>query len=242
MFSRFRQRRVESTRPNVAGEPARVPAGERIYAVGDIHGGSVTVVHLGDYIDRGPDTRGVVDTLLAPRSGPVQRVFLMGNHDRWLRQWLETGLLQPAWLQSGADATLESYGITDFPPPGDEAAWTALRQRLLRRMPPGHRRFFNQLQLMHRHGDYLFAHAGIRPGVPLRQQQPVDLMFIREPFLSEAGDLGVVVVHGHTVTEEPVVRGNRIGVDTGAWRTGRLTALVLEDDRFDFIATGEAND
>jgi serine/threonine protein phosphatase 1 len=105
-------------------------------------------------------------------------------------------------------------------------------------MPPEHRRFFNGLERLVRRGDYVFAHAGIRPGLPLDRQDGRDLLFIREPFLSDSADLGVVVVHGHTVVDEPEVRFNRIGIDTGAYWTGRLTTLVLEEDTQRFLTTG----
>ncbi len=251
------KRDTEDPVPMAGGRPARLAAGERVYAVGDVHGrsdlvatmeaeigadlrarppaGEVTIVYLGDYVDRGVDSRGVLDLLtgLAPR--PARRRLLIGNHDWWLRNWLETGDLARAWLQSGADATIASYGLPPLPPLADGEAVARARRTVLRRMPPGHRRLLNELRSYHRQGDYLFVHAGVRPGLPLDAQQARDLMFIREPFLSEAADLGFVVVHGHTVVEAPVVRVNRIGIDTGAHRSGRLTAVALEGAEQRFI-------
>ncbi|MFP4126356.1 MAG: metallophosphoesterase [Alphaproteobacteria bacterium] len=249
-----------SNLPRAGGRPPRLPAGERVYAIGDVHGrldlleemdaliardrqtfatrGVVQRIYLGDYVDRGPDSRGVVEHLCRARRGAVPPICLMGNHDWWLSDYLEGGDAAPAWLGSGGDATLASYGVAELPAFDDRAAWTRLRTRLRRQVPAEHRRFFNSLERMVRRGDYLFAHAGIRPGLPLDQQETRDLLFIREPFLSAGDDLGVVVVHGHTVVEQPVVRGHRIGIDTGAYWTGRLTTLVLEDDTHRFLTTG----
>ena len=246
-------------RPRAAGRSPRLPDGERVYAVGDVHGradllhemearierdlerapppGVVRRIYLGDYVDRGPDTRGVVERLCRARRDGSRRTCLMGNHDWWFREFLEGAEVAPAWLSSGGDATLASYGVSEFPPLSDEDAWAKLRSRLRRRVPPEHRRFFNTLERMTRHGDYLFVHAGIRPGLPLDRQDARDLLFIREPFLSDDSDLGVVVVHGHTVVDEPQVRSNRIGIDTGAYWTGRLTTLVLEADTQRFLDT-----
>jgi serine/threonine protein phosphatase 1 len=249
-----------SQQPRAAGRPPRLPDGERLYAIGDIHGrldllaemdariardlrtfppsGVVRRIYLGDYVDRGRDSRGVVEHLCRARRGADAPICLMGNHDWWFRDFLDGGDVAPAWLSSGGDTTLASYGVAALPPFDDAAAWTRLRSRLRRSMPAEHRRFFNSLERMVRRGDYVFAHAGIRPGLPLDQQDARDLFFIREPFLSDASDLGVVVVHGHTVVEEPVVRGHRIGIDTGAYWTGRLTTVVLEADTRRFLATG----
>lgn len=246
-------------RPRTHGRPPRVPSGERVYAIGDVHGrldllqalerrivedlenqpprAGARRVYLGDYVDRGPDSRGVVEHLCRAARGAEPPVFLMGNHDWWFRDFLDGGDLAVAWLGSGGDATLASYGIVDLPPAADAERWAGLRQRLRRRVPGEHRRFLHALRTSYRCGDYLFAHAGIRPGLPLEHQDPRDLMFIREPFLSEPGDLGVVVVHGHTIVEAPETRRHRIGIDTGACWTDRLTAAVLEDDNLRFLST-----
>jgi len=246
--------------PRIAGRAPRLPPGERVYAVGDVHGrldllremehriardvegvpptGPVRRVYLGDYVDRGPDSRGVIEQLCGARRRADAPICLMGNHDWWFREFLEGGDVAAAWLPSGGDATLASYGVPDIPAFDDDAGWTRLRGRVRRRVPAEHRRFLNGLERMTSRGDYVFAHAGIRPGLPLAQQHGRDLLFIREPFLSDARDLGAVVVHGHTVVAEPDVRANRIGIDTGAYWTGRLTALVLEEDTQRFLTTG----
>lgn len=248
------------SRPRAGGRPPSLPPGERVYAVGDVHGrrdllertdaliardletfpprGSVRRIYLGDYVDRGADSRGVIEHLCRACRGADAPICLMGNHDWWFRGFLEGGEVSPAWLSSGGDVTLASYGVAELPAFDDPAAWTRLRGRLRRWVPAEHRRFLNRLERLVQRGDYVFAHAGIRPGLPLAEQEARDLLFIREPFLSFAGDLGVVVVHGHTVAEEPIVAGHRIGIDTGAYWTGRLTTLVLEDDTQRFLTTG----
>jgi serine/threonine protein phosphatase 1 len=199
--------------------------------------GPVTRIYLGDYVDRGPDSRRVLDRLCTEARAASPPVFLMGNHDWWLRDFLEGGATPLAWITSGGEATLASYGVHDLPAFDDETAWAELRTRLRRRVPVEHRRFLNGLRTSARRGDYLFAHAGIRPGLAPEQQDGRDLLFIREPFLSDASDLGVVVVHGHTVVEEPQIRRNRIGIDTGAYWTDRLTAVVLEAEEIRFLST-----
>lgn len=246
--------------PTAAGRRARLAPGERVYAVGDIHGrrdlliaietliaddmarqppgGETTVVYLGDYVDRGAESRGVLDTLIGLPPAPLRRRFLLGNHDWWLRQFLEGGGPLRTWLQSGGDSTLRSYGVSAFPRLDQPGSIESARRQLLRRMPPAHARFLSGLLPMYRQGDYLFVHAGIRPGIAIAIQEIHDLAMIREPFLSEPGDLGVVVVHGHSVVENPIVRPNRIAIDTGAYWSGRLTALVLEGDTHRFIGTG----
>ncbi len=226
---------------------ASLPPGRRVYAIGDVHGcldrlqamhatiaqdlaadpiASPLLVHLGDYIDRGPDSAGVVRYLRAGFPG-VPAVNLMGNHERMMLEALNS--IDPEtfehWLGNGGDATLQSWGVpVPYRPHG-----------LHRLIPAEDQRFLYALQLHHREGGYLFVHAGIRPGLPLERQSPHDLLWMREPFLSWTGDLGAIVVHGHTPIETPVVRPNRIGIDTGAVRGGALTCAVLQSDRLGFL-------
>ncbi len=230
--------------------PAALPEGQRIYAVGDVHGcaerlrevhGAIAadlterpvaaplLLHIGDYIDRGPDSAGVIDILLHEPVAPGLRVVnLMGNHEDMLLQALaapEEARLAEHWLFNGGMATLASWGLD---PRGGGAAW-------LPGIPPDHLAFLRRLSMRHEAGDYLFVHAGVRPGVPLDQQSAQDLMWIREPFLSYRGDFGAVVVHGHTPIREPALRPNRIGIDTGAVMGGRLTCAVFEGEKVGFI-------
>jgi serine/threonine protein phosphatase 1 len=225
-------------------------AGYRAYAVGDVHGrldlldglleqiaddhrtrgghARPLLVLLGDLIDRGPDSRGVIERVLGGALPGFQTLTLCGNHEEALLRLLdedEVGLLDH-WLQFGGDACVRSYG-------GDPMRLSSLAEadavaRLRQLIPQAHQTFLRSLADTFRFGDYLFVHAGIRPGIPLDRQQPRDLRWIREPFLSDPRDHGMMVVHGHTITVEPDVRANRIGVDTGSYREGVLTALMVD--------------
>lgn len=265
LFGRLIQRPQSDTKAETRGDRRlpRVPDGVRVYVIGDIHGRldllseieerivddlasaprmvDPFVVYLGDYVDRGMDSRGVLQRLIDnPMLAGVPRVLLAGNHDWWLSEFLRGQPVGASWIQFGGDATLASYGVRlDITLPEPQRLAVAHKQ-LLERLPAAHRELLETLELSWSCGDYYFCHAGIRPGVPLDRQSPEDLLWIREPFLSWRGDPGKVVVHGHTITEEPVVRPNRIGIDTGAYLTGRLTCLVLEGTDWRFFATGVA--
>ena len=229
--------------------PGWLPRGRRVYAVGDVHGcrqqlvdlhatiaadlaarpiRSVLLTHLGDYIDIGPDSAGVIDVLSRP--SPITgatTVNLMGDHERMLLDALSGDRAAATdWLWAGGRASLASWGIDpDLPREEWEAA-----------LPASHVAFLRSLVLTHREGDYLFVHAGIRPGVMMAQQTPDDLLTMRQPFLWSDADFGVVVVHGHNTSPLPAVTDNRIGVDTGAGHGGPLTCVVLEEDLVGFLA------
>jgi serine/threonine protein phosphatase 1 len=257
--------------PTVGGRAPRVPRGTRVYAVGDVHGRldllaameqlieadrrehgryrDAFVVHLGDLVDRGFDSRKVLDHLARRHGHPGVRgpttALLLGNHDLWLREFAAAGHADPeqtaSWMRFGGDATLLSYGVKlDLRQPEPER-YDAAREQLQRRFPPEHAALLDQLDLAFGFGDYFFCHAGIRPDVPLERQSEGDLLWIREPFLSWSGDCGKIVVHGHTVEEAPVTRVNRVGVDTGACWTGRLTCLVLDGAERRFLQTGRGS-
>ncbi|MCR5876529.1 serine/threonine protein phosphatase [Phenylobacterium sp. J426] len=222
----------------------------RLIAVGDIHGrndllrplldvigelvrGSrrSAVVFLGDYVDRGPDSRGVIDSLLAFRRVAGCEVrFLRGNHDDTVLNFLADPAAGPTWIDYGGGATLESYGAPLPSARGDEAGWAATRAAFAELLPGEHRAFFEELEYCAEYGDYFFAHAGARPGVPLEDQSAQDLMWIRDSFLRAKFVWPKTIVHGHTPEEKAVVSHRRIGLDTGAYATGRLTAAVIEDD------------
>ncbi len=231
--------------------PAALPPGIRIYAVGDVHGCAdrlvmlhariaadaaarpgprrMVLVYLGDYVDRGPDSAGVLDLLGEPPPlRGAEAVTLMGNHERMMLDACDPdghpGAL-PFWLDNGGEATLESYG----------QGWDLDPTSLARALPPAHLALMRRCPLSWSAGGYLFVHAGVRPGVPLHRQDPADLAWIREPFLSFEGRLPQVVVHGHTPTRLPEIRPHRIGIDTGACFGGDLTCLVLEADRLGFL-------
>ena len=253
--------RHHSSEPDRDPRPAprrTVPDRCRVYAIGDIHGrldllrtleGLIRddaaaapearkgVVYLGDYVDRGPDSRGVIEHLLAEPLAGFAAVHLIGNHESMMLDFLRDVAMGPGWMWNGGDATLESYGVAAPIGWSDRDQLEAARGGLSAALPPEHRSFLDRLVRSHREGDYLFVHAGIRPGVDLDTQDPNDLIWIREPFLDSTADHGVVVVHGHTITREPELRDNRIGIDTGAYGTGRLTSVVLVGDQARVIQT-----
>lgn len=226
-------------------EEARLPPGLRVYAIGDIHGradlldclhdkieadlGSApektVIVYLGDYVDRGPDSHGVIERLTRQRFAGIETVALLGNHEDMLLQFLDAPYGASLWLSNGGDATLGSYKVK-VPASFDELLFT--QRALLGAMPRHHKQLLLGLPEQVQYGDYLFVHAGIRPGLPLDRQSREQMIWIRDIFLDSETDHGLVVVHGHTIVHEVEWRPNRIGVDTGAYTTGRLTALVLE--------------
>jgi serine/threonine protein phosphatase 1 len=229
--------------------PASLPSGRRIYAIGDIHGCDVQLgnlhaiiaedlarrpiatpllLHIGDYVDRGPDTAGVIARLLrgSPLPG-VAMVNLMGNHEHTMLEALSGERAAATdWLFAGGRPALQSYGIDPESPRGN---WREF-------VPETHLTFLRGLTLMHREGGYAFVHAGVRPGVALDQQVREDLLRMRQPFLYSEAAFGAVVVHGHTPVQAPVVRHNRIAIDTGAVFGGKLTCLVLEGEMLGFLS------
>jgi serine/threonine protein phosphatase 1 len=236
-----------------------LPQGQLLYAVGDIHGRldllermldliaqdareresvrQKALVFLGDYVDRGPDSRGVVERLIRDPLRGFDTHFLKGNHEAILLDFLKEPLRLDHWLMNGGDATMLSYGVDVERLERLGAPPEIWRNTLADALPESHLRFFRQLALSVSFGDYLFVHAGVRPGVPLGAQSEADLVWIRAPFLESGERFGKIVVHGHTPGREPVTRPNRIGIDTGAVFTGRLTALKLQDGSRDFLQT-----
>ena len=233
---------------------ARLPEGVRVYAVGDVHGrldlldavfaridedlrgkpaDRPVQVLVGDYIDRGPDSRGVVSRLLERRR-EHELVCLMGNHESFLLAFLRDPAVLRHWLPNGGSTTLESYGVQLRPLAGMRIQAGLVAEELRRKLPPEHEDFLSTLPYAFTCGDYLFVHAGIRPDVPLDRQSPDDLLWIRDEFLLSTAAFEKIVVHGHTPVPQPEIHPNRIAIDTGAFVTGRLTCLVLEgeDRRF----------
>ena len=230
---------------------AQVPSPyARIYAVGDIHGrldllermiaaiardaaaqgGSSLTITLGDYVDRGPQSRGVIDRLIV-NPFPGDYVALKGNHEALLEEFLADPQAGLHWQQLGGLQTLRSFGVRLPPRGGFAQAAADLRAAL----SPAQQKFLASLKTSLAVGRYFFCHAGVRPGVPLDRQSEDDLLWIRQEFLDSDADFGKLVVHGHTPVVEPQVRANRINIDTGAFATGRLTCVVLEDGRHRFI-------
>lgn len=196
-----------------------------IEADAEAHGAAATIVFTGDYLDRGPDSRGVVATLIAGPQRPGDRfVPLRGNHDQLFVEAVGGGRVVPDWAWTLFSHTVESYGLDGRDLPERHGVPPERAGDL-----PRHAAFLAALPLTYDDGTHLFVHAGIRPGVPLADQEPHDLMWIRDPFLDYAGPLPRRVVHGHTIIgPRPVVRPNRISIDTGAFRSGILTAAVLD--------------
>jgi serine/threonine protein phosphatase 1 len=258
LFGRARNP-APSYRPSTPALPARVPGGTRVYAIGDIHGRldllqamnsrvmrdalefegtRKVVVYLGDYVDRGVQSRETVDYLLDEPLAGFERVYLMGNHERTLLDFLVDPRVASNWMSYGGAATLYSYGVGCDGPRNNLATLTRLQETFRKNLPERHLQFYNSLTLSHMEGDYLFVHAGIKPGVPLDQQKERDLLWIRDEFLDSDENFGKIIVHGHTITRAPDAKENRIGIDTGAFASGKLTALVLEGDSGRFLDTG----
>jgi len=235
-------------------------SGERIYAIGDVHGRldllqkmldrigahsderpaprALHLVFLGDLVDRGPDSAGVLALVhdLQRRNGQV--LALMGNHEEAMVQALDgdEDMLR-TWLAVGGMETLASFDVAP-PQPGEPSR--AFLRRARRAIPAPWLSWLAGLPLSAESGDYFFAHAGVRPGIPLHRQARRDLLWIREDFLEDPRDHGAVVVHGHSVTRTADRRANRIGIDTGAYRSGTLTAIYLEDDRQEILSVSAA--
>jgi serine/threonine protein phosphatase 1 len=227
--------------------PASLPDGVRIYAVGDIHGRSdlldrvlqrieadcwqhpverAITVFVGDYIDRGPHSRDVIDLLLRWRESN-DAIFLRGNHETFLPRFLSDSKTLDDWRQCGGLETLLSYGLRPTINP-DRCEQEQLADQLASALPKEHFDFLQSLEPFYRYGDFFFVHAGIRPGVPINEQTDDDFLWIREEFLAHEQPFERFVVHGHTPVEETDFRSNRINIDTGAFATGRLTCIIIE--------------
>lgn len=236
-----------------------LPENTRVYAIGDIHGyydalakmhaaidqhiyknphENVTIVYLGDYVDRGPESAKVIERLAEMQNSndPITRIFLRGNHEQALLNFLKDPLATGHnWLKFGGIQTLESYGIEVGKLPILPGEMERLARELQQRLPEHHEEFLHALRMYHKTGDYLFVHAGIRPGIELSEQLDMELMSIREPFLDSDKEHGYRVVHGHSITFDPEIKSNRIGIDTGYYETGTLTAAVIEGEEVDIL-------
>lgn len=198
------------------------------------------LIFLGDYVDRGPDSKGVIERLSSLNVPDWEIFFLRGNHDQAVLDFLSDAMLYRSWRNFGAAETLLSYGV--YPPRFDnDDAYEAVRQIFAEKLPPTHHQFFVSLKDHYDVGGYYFAHAGVRPGVPLDQQVPDDLLWIRDVFLQSDIPLKKVVVHGHTPQDVPARGAFRIGVDTGAYSTGCLSAAVLEGAACRFLSVRDTD-
>jgi serine/threonine protein phosphatase 1 len=233
-----------------------IPDHQRIYAIGDIHGradllikmhqaisehaeisrpADQWVVYLGDYVDRGLEVKETLDILSANPMQDFHTIFLKGNHEEMLLSFLIDAATLDDWLPLGGQATLMSYGVSSPGHVPHPIRAEDIRRKFIDVFPKAHRDFLLKLKTTYQAGDYLFVHAGLKPGVPLDKQATQDYLWIREPFLNNRKSMGVRVVHGHHITPKPEKLTNRIGVDTGAYATGCLSCVVLEADRVDFI-------
>ena len=227
----------------------------RLYVIGDIHGRldlldqlidaihhdigargaeSLTVT-LGDYVDRGPDSRGVIDRLLK-NPFPGDYIALKGNHEALLQTFLDQPDTGNYWRRLGGLETLNSFGVP-VQPIIEEQQYGQAAEKLRTALSPVQVRFLTSLKTSLTVGRFFLCHAGIRPGIPLDRQSEEDLLWIRDEFLNSELDFGKIVVHGHTPTEQPEFRSNRINIDTGAFATGRLTCLVVDGDAYRIVST-----
>ena len=234
----------------ITPEAPAVPPGTVVWAVGDIHGRldllaplveaivadlnginaeRKMVIFLGDYIDRGPDSRGVLQLLAGlSRSQGVEWRFLKGNHEQAMLEFLDDASTGARWCEYGGDRALRSYGLRVPELAHRTDAWVRVAEDLRHKLTKREKALLESLELSVTMGDYFFSHAGARPGVALDRQSPEDLLWIRQPFLSSATAFERVVVHGHTPTPSVHADQRRIGIDTKAYDTGVLSALRLE--------------
>lgn len=239
-------------------ELARVPDDHRAYVIGDIHAradllaellemiaadahdapANRHIIFLGDFVDRGHESRKVIDITLQTNFPSFKRITLMGNHEEYMVRFMEEPLSAPEWLQFGGDATLLSYGVSIQPGVLTPQKLLKASDDLCQAVPAAHRHFLSDLQDTYDLGDYMFVHAGVDPNRRLDRQQPEDLRWIRDSFIEHTELYEKVIVHGHTITDTPEFHCNRISLDTGAYHSGRLTCLVLEGNEKRIIQTG----
>jgi serine/threonine protein phosphatase 1 len=253
-------KRLFRSAPKVEPRIWAAPVGQRLYAIGDIHGRSdlldqlldqigaddtarglahTQLIFLGDLMDRGSDSRGVIERLMVLKAATPNARFLKGNHEELLiRIWDGDSKIAPMFHRVGGRDTMLSYGVTEDE--YDEADFNALTALVSDRVPADHIDFLRDFDDWIVAGDYLFVHAGIRPGVAIDSQRPTDLRWIRGDFTDFEGDHGMMVVHGHSITEQVDQRPNRIGIDTGAFMSDALTAIGLEGSERWFLSTSEA--
>jgi serine/threonine protein phosphatase 1 len=239
-------------RRSVRADPPST-GGRLVYAIGDVHGRldvldplladiaadvaatrpaeRPLLVFLGDYVDRGPESRQVVDRVLGlAADGTFEVAAIKGNHEEALLQFLDEPAFAATWMEHGGGPTLASYGVQPAATRTDVEAWARVRDAFDQALPAPHRQFYQGLELIRVVGDYAFVHAGVRPGVAIEDQAERDLLWIRWEFLNDRGPFGKVIVHGHTPMEEPQVLPHRLGLDTGAYATGVLTAVRLHGE------------
>ena len=236
--------------PKTTARPAQVPQGCVVWAIGDVHGRAdlleallaairidaaaspatrQIVIGLGDYVDRGANSCGVLDQLceLADEPG-IESLFIRGNHEDRMEAFLDQPEIGPSWCDYGGRETLASYAVSPPAMRGDPAGWAQTASELAVALPARHRDFLARQRMSATVGDYFFCHAGVRPGIALADQSDDDLLWIRQPFLDHPQPFEKVIVHGHTPGDDVVSNGRRIGVDTGAYATHVLSTVRLE--------------
>ena len=254
MISRF----INKLRPPPnKGTLPHIPDNQRIYCIGDIHGradllqqlheqilsdasgysGQKTIVYLGDYIDRGEQSQQVIDILLGDPLPDFEPVYLQGNHEHAMLSFIEYPEASAAWLSFGGREAINSYGIPLAHIPGGREV-PELARRLDNILPDAHRDFLQSCSDSWHCGSYYFVHAGILPGIALDKQILEDQLWIRDEFLESKRDHGAIIVHGHSITPQPQLLPNRIGIDTGAFSSGVLTCLILEANEQRLLQTG----
>lgn len=250
-------KKLFTRKPAPAPRIASMPAGERAYAIGDIHGrrdlldelldritadesargpARTTLILLGDLADRGPDSNGVIARAMELEASDRASVFIMGNHEElMIRVWDGDRPTAATFNRAGGRETLMSYGVSGE----DYDRWDLgdVTEATGRAIPKAHIDFLKRFRTSHRMGDYFFTHAGVRPGIALEDQDEKDLRWIRSDFIDSDTDFGAIVVHGHTIRDEVEERANRIGIDTGAYASGKLTAIGLEGTERWYLST-----
>jgi len=250
----FELRKLKKLR-TVDGPPS-APANILISAIGDIHGqfsalkdlndriGRVAArgklserrIFLGDYVDRGVDLKRVFDYLINLKS-KRDCIFLRGNHDQYLLDFLEDSDIGPEWLRCGARETLAAYGIAINPGLFKKIDWEDVQEKFINAFPGEHKKFLQETQFSHIEGDFFFCHAGVDPDRPLSNQRENDLLWIREEFLKHRDPLEKIIVHGHTASKKPTIKRNRIGVDTAVCKTGKLSAILILGNELHLLNT-----
>ncbi len=241
---------------NIAPAPF-LPIDTRIYCIGDIHGrhdllltltekikhdavdfsGQIVMVYLGDFIDRGLCTKEVIDFIIGDEQAGIDYVYLRGNHEQTLLDFLQEDSVGRSWLTYGGQATLASYGVAIAKIPTKREDFLDIQRQLRNNLPDAHYRFLVGTRLSYLMGTYFFVHGGINPRYPLAKQSSEDMLWIRDEFTTFKKPFEKIIVHGHTVTDQAELLTNRIGIDTGAYASGVLTCLVLEADQQRLIQT-----
>lgn len=243
--------------PGRTSAPRALPEGVRVYAVGDVHGQDdllarmlerlcedaqnapqgtdITLVMLGDYIDRGLGSRAVIERLSTLTSMPFHTRFLIGNHEATMRDFLADAAVGPSWVEYGGGETLASYSVKPPAPGAPASVWEEAREGLERALPEHHIAFLERLEPYVLAAPYVFVHAGVDVARPLEAQTEQELLWIRDSFLNARKAFDHVVVHGHTPEPDYHHDHRRIGIDTGAYLTGVLTAVRLEGSEVSFL-------